>query len=179
MRKYGCLGMRSVVNSVIPARMKNVSAGNKENTVSHGSPASQCGKGRIHPPTHSVTAIDDTAIIAEYSARKNSDQRKPLYSVWKPAVSSDSASGRSKGARLVSATMATAKMKNAISPSGKNLKMNHVCCAYCACTIPIMLRVPVPESLRLVIRIAEITASPMATSYETICALERSAPISG
>ena len=65
--------------------------------------------------------------MAEYSARKNKDQRNPLYSVWNPAVNSDSASGKSKGARLVSATMATAKIANAISPSGKNLKMNHSC----------------------------------------------------
>ena len=126
-----------------------------------------------------MTAIEETAIIAEYSARKNKDQRKPLYSVWKPAVNSDSASGKSNGARLVSATMAMAKMPKPIRPSGKNLKMNHSPCASCACTMPIMLRVPVLWSLRLVIRITETTASPMATSYETICALERSAPIKG
>src|SRR5437588_9668410 len=101
--------------------------GIREKTNSQVGPLSAFGKGRSHPPSHSVTAIDDTAIIAEYSARKNSDQRKPLYSVWKPAVNSDSASGKSKGARLVSATIATAKMKNAMSPSGKNLKINQVC----------------------------------------------------
>ena len=42
-----------------------------------------------------------------YSARKYSAQRKPLYSVMYPATSSDSASGRSNGARLVSAIDAT------------------------------------------------------------------------
>ena len=45
--------------------------------------------------------------------------------------------------------------------------------------MPIMLSVPVPVSLRLVIMMTDTTASPIATSYETICALERSAPISG
>jgi hypothetical protein len=127
-----------------------------------------------------VTAIDETAIIAEYSARKNSDQRKPLYSVWKPAVSSDSASGRSNGARLVSATMATAKMKNAINPSGKNLKMNQV--SPCA-----SLRLHDADHAQRAGALgvqaghqnAETTARPIAISYETICALERSAPISG
>src|SRR5579864_1346327 len=153
--------------------------GKSEKTRSQVDPASALGNGRSHPPSHSVTAIDETAIMAEYSARKNKDQRKPLYSVWKPAVNSDSASGRSKGARLVSATMAIAKIKNPTSPSGKNLKMNHSPCACCACTMPIMLSVPVLVSLRLVIRMTETTASPMATSYETICALERSAPING
>src|ERR1700685_3984025 len=104
----------------------------KENACSQVGPLSRFGNGRSHPPSQSVTAMDETAIMAEYSARKNNDQRKPLYSVWKPAVSSDSASAISKGARLVSATIATAKMKKAIRPSGKNLKMNHMPCACCA-----------------------------------------------
>src|SRR5580765_6852291 len=111
---------------------RNVTPGNSAKTRSHVDPFNQFGNGRNHPPSHSVTAIDDTAIIAEYSARKNKDQRNPLYSVWNPAVNSDSASGKSKGARLVSATMATAKMKNPTSPSGKNLKMNHSPCFNCA-----------------------------------------------
>src|ERR1700681_2671385 len=153
--------------------------GKSEKTKSQVGPVSALGNGRNHPPSHNVTAIEETAIMAEYSARKNKDQRKPLYSVWKPAVNSDSASGRSKGARLVSATMAMAKMPNPIRPRGKNLKTNHSPCASCACTIPIMLSVPVLWSLRLVIKMTETTASPMATSYETICALERNAPISG
>src|ERR1700692_2151652 len=116
--------------------------GKSEKTRSHVELCRRFGNGRSHPPSQSVTAMEDTAIMAEYSARKNKDQRKPLYSVWKPAVNSDSASGRSKGARLVSATMATAKIKNAIRPRGKNLKTNQVSCAACACTIPIMLKVP-------------------------------------
>src|ERR1041385_254207 len=62
------------------------------------------GKGRIHPPQKSVTAIADTVSMLAYSARKNRENLKPLYSVWKPATSSDSASGRSNGARLVSPT---------------------------------------------------------------------------
>src|ERR1700730_13106633 len=117
--------------------------GKRENTRSQVELRSKFGNGRSHPPSQSVTAIEETAIMAEYSAKKNNDQRKPLHSVWKPAVNSDSASGRSKGARLVSATIAIAKIKNPTSPSGKNLKMNHSPCACCACTMPIMLSVPV------------------------------------
>src|SRR5262249_40533932 len=49
-------------------------------------------------------AMADTVIMLAYSARKNRENLKPLYSVWKPATSSDSASGKSKGARFVSAT---------------------------------------------------------------------------
>ena len=41
-----------------------------------------------------------TANMLPYSAMKKNDQRKPLYSVWKPATSSLSASARSNGARL-------------------------------------------------------------------------------
>src|SRR2546427_4428905 len=121
--------MRAVLQKHIAARKRKVIPGMSENARSHVGPVSALGKGRSHPTSQSVTAIDDTAIIAEYSARKNSDQRNPLYSVWKPAVNSDSASGRSNGARLVSATIATAKMKNAISPSGKNLNINQACCS--------------------------------------------------
>src|SRR5215831_17766599 len=125
-RKYGCLGMRATPTKQKIAKMRKVTPGITEKTRSHVSPLNQVGNGRSQPPSHRVTAIDETAIMAEYSARKNNDQRKPLYSVWKPAVSSDSASGRSKVARLVSATMAMAKITKAISPRGKNLKTNHV-----------------------------------------------------
>src|ERR1700691_6689266 len=159
--------MRAALKKQIAAKNRNAAPGKNEKKKFQVALLRRFGKGRNHPPSHSVTAIDETAIMAEYSARKNNDQRKPLYSVWNPAVSSDSASARSNGARLVSATMATAKMKNAINPSGKNLKMNHSPCACCACTIPIMLRGPVPSALRLVIRTADTTANPMATSYET------------
>src|SRR5215472_779747 len=110
----------------ISARPPNVRQGNNEKMKSHVGPLSPLGNGRIHPPSQRVTAIDETAIIAAYSASINNDQRRPLYSVWKPAVNSDSASGRSKGARFVSATMAMAKTTKAISPSGKNLKMNQI-----------------------------------------------------
>src|SRR5262249_38963156 len=64
------------------------------------------GNGRSQPPQNSVTATADTTKMLAYSARKYSAQRKPLYSVWNPATSSDSASGRSNGARLVSAVAA-------------------------------------------------------------------------
>src|SRR6202040_473263 len=108
---------------------RNATPGTNEKAKSQVGPSSRFGKGRSHPPSHRVTAMDETAIIAEYSARKNKDQRKPLYSVWNPAVSSDSASGKSKGARLVSATMAMAKIVKAMMPSGKNLKMNQMPCS--------------------------------------------------
>src|SRR5579863_566924 len=116
--------MRAAPSRHSPASPKIVSAGMNENAVSQAPLLNQFGNGRSHPPSHRVTAMDETASMAAYSARKNNDHRNPLYSVWKPATSSDSASGRSKGARLVSATIAMAKIANARKPSGKNLKMN-------------------------------------------------------
>src|SRR6202451_3407160 len=117
--------MRAALKKQIAAKNRNAAPGKNEKKKFQVALWRRFGKARNHPPSQSVTAIDDTAIIAEYSARKNNDQRKPLYSVWNPAVNSDSASGKSKGARFGSATIAMAKITNAISPSGKNLKMNH------------------------------------------------------
>jgi hypothetical protein len=56
------------------------------------------------------------AIIEPYSAKKNSAKPILEYSTLKPETSSDSASGRSKGARFVSAKMETKNSKN----KGKN-----------------------------------------------------------
>ena len=56
--------------------------------------------------------------MAAYSAKKKNDQRRPEYSVWKPATSSDSDSGRSKGARLLAARLAMKKTKNAAKANG-------------------------------------------------------------
>ena len=52
-----------------------------------------------------MVASAETVTMLTYSARKNSANLIEEYSVWKPPTSSDSASGRSKGARLVSPTM--------------------------------------------------------------------------
>ena len=57
-----------------------------------------------HPPKNKVAPIAQTTNMFTYSARKNKANFIPEYSVWKPAVSSDSASAKSKGALLVSAT---------------------------------------------------------------------------
>src|SRR2546428_9650868 len=43
--------------------------------------AATLGNGRSHPPKKRVTANDETVIMLAYSAMKNSENRKPLYSV--------------------------------------------------------------------------------------------------
>src|SRR5215470_7241231 len=82
---------------------------------SRNASAEMLGKGRSQPPQKSVTAIADTVIMLAYSARKNRENLKPLYSVWNPATSSDSASGKSNGARFVSATP---QIKKRMKPTG-------------------------------------------------------------
>ena len=50
-------------------------------------------------------------MISMYSTSRKEPKRIPPYSVMKPWTSSASASGRSKGARLVSAKPATMKIR--------------------------------------------------------------------
>src|SRR6266571_2936132 len=71
----------------------------------------EAGKGDSHPPKNKIEHRHETVIMLVYSAMKNIANLKLAYSVWKPATSSDSASGKSNGARFVSATAATKKQK--------------------------------------------------------------------
>src|SRR4051794_28330107 len=73
---------------------------------------SDSGHGACQPPRNSVVASADTVMTLMYSARKNIANLIEAYSVWKPATSSVSASGRSNGARLGSPTIAMRYMRN-------------------------------------------------------------------
>src|SRR6476646_10589067 len=64
-----------------------------------------------HPPKKRVVTMAQTVTTLEYSAMKKKENFIALYSVWYPAISSDSASGKSKGRRLVSAKPEIRKMK--------------------------------------------------------------------
>src|SRR6478609_2071990 len=70
-------------------------------------PSQNCvmGQGARQPPRNSVVARAETVTMLTYSAKKNRANFSEVYSVWKPPTSSPSASGRSKGARLVSPTI--------------------------------------------------------------------------
>src|SRR5919107_1902913 len=81
------------------------------------------GIGPAQPPRKSVAPIAETANTLAYSARKNRANRMPLYSVWNPAASSDSASIRSNGVRFVSAMPEIKKTMKARKPQG--VKTNH------------------------------------------------------
>ena len=65
-----------------------------------GRRTARTGSGRPSRPGRASAPIAETAKTLAYSARKNRAKRMPLYSVWKPAASSDSASIRSNGVRL-------------------------------------------------------------------------------
>jgi hypothetical protein len=65
-----------------------------------------------HPPKNKTTVRTLIRIIEPYSARKNNANPILAYSTLKPETNSDSASGKSKGARLVSARIDTKNIKN-------------------------------------------------------------------
>ncbi len=76
-------------------------------TCHRNSSALTFGNGGSQPPKNTVTATHEMMIIDVYSPRKKKANFTPEYSVLKPDTSSDSASGRSNGLRLVSATPET------------------------------------------------------------------------
>src|SRR3954466_9313641 len=83
--------------------------------------------GISHPPKNSVVTMAHTVTTLEYSAMKKNENFMAEYSVWYPAMSSDSASGRSNGRRLVSAKPEIRKMKND-RKSGSTYQ-SAVCCS--------------------------------------------------
>lgn len=64
------------------------------------------------PPKKTITERHDITIIELYSARKNKANPILEYSTLNPETSSDSASGKSKGALLVSAKILIKNIKN-------------------------------------------------------------------
>src|SRR5215212_11802060 len=67
----------------------------------------------VQPPKKSAVARQQLTSMDEYSASMKKANFMAEYSVWYPATSSDSASGRSNGVRLFSAFIDTKKMKKA------------------------------------------------------------------
>src|SRR5690349_14766833 len=98
-----------------------------------------------------------------------------------PATSSDSASTRSNGGRLVSASAEMKKMMN-IGNSGSQYQFSTVSqgspisvaspCVFCASTIADRLSEPTQSSTVMMTK-------PIETSYDTIWAAERSADRNG
>src|SRR4029453_14130338 len=89
----------------------------------------------------------------------------------KPATSSDSASTRSNGGRLVSARAEIKKTTN-IGNSGSQYQLNSPYLPFCAATIADRFKEPAHSKTVMMTK-------PIETSYETICAAERSAARNG
>src|SRR3546814_10362059 len=79
--------------------------------------------GGSQPPRNRIEVIALIRIMLAYSPRKKSAKAIAEYSEKYPATSSDSASGRSKGARLVSASAEMKKITN-IGRSGSQYQEN-------------------------------------------------------
>lgn len=103
------------------------------------------------PPKKKHIVKEAITNILLYSPKKNIAKIIPEYSTLYPATISASASGKSKGALLVSAKTATQKMHI----KGKNGKTNQT--LFCASTILYIFNDPVHEIITKTIKLIEIS----------------------
>src|SRR5262245_65209 len=78
--------------------------------ANHSAVNGQSGTGDSQPPRKKIVVVVLIRMMFAYSPRKNRPNDIDEYSAKKPATSSDSPSGRSKGTRLVSASAEMKKM---------------------------------------------------------------------
>jgi hypothetical protein len=121
-------------------------------------------RGGNQPPKNKITIIVDINNILLYSPKKNIAKIILEYSTLYPATNSASASGKSKGALLVSAIIEIKK----IIALGNNGKTNH---PFFACDIIISKKFNDPDN-----KITGRITKPIETSYEIIWAAERNDP---
>src|SRR6185295_5511385 len=95
-----------------------------------------------------IDAIAHMVVMATYSPSMNSRYGVEPYSTMNPATSSDSASTRSNGGRLVSASAETKKTTN-IGSSGSQYHWNMPNGPSCACTILVRLSEPAHNSTQM------------------------------
>src|SRR6266581_9565228 len=108
------------------ANMKNTSQILRPNQMIPGTQVNgTMASGGSQPPRKSTEASAHIRRTEAYSPRKNNRKAVEEYSTWKPATSSDSASTRSNGGRLVSASAETKKMTN-IGRSGSQCQSRKV-----------------------------------------------------
>src|SRR5438445_9154632 len=97
--------------------------------------------GGSQPPRNRIVAIAHIVVIATYSPSMNKRYGDDPYSTMNPATSSDSASTRSNGGRLVSASAEMKKMMN-IGKSGSQYQPSRPHLVSCAATIAVRLSEP-------------------------------------
>src|SRR5579871_4112716 len=95
------------------ANRKNMNSAFSTNQITPGTRVNgKNGIGESQPPRNRMVAIEHMVAMATYSPSMNIMYGAEPYSTMKPATSSDSASTRSKGGRLVSASAETKKITN-------------------------------------------------------------------
>src|SRR5262245_39117321 len=147
--------------------MKNTESALRRNHTMPGTQVNgRTASGGSHPPRNRMVVMAHMVAMATYSPSMNSMYGVEPYSTMKPATSSDSASTRSNGGRLVSAR---AEMKNTtnIGNSGSQYQFRNVTdgnprrlaspCSACASTISLRLSVPAHSN-------TVIITNPMETS---------------
>src|SRR5437773_1096393 len=103
------------------------------------------GNGGSQPPMNRIVVIAHMVAIATYSPSMNIMYGVEPYSTMKPATSSDSASTRSNGGRLVSASAETKNTTN-IGSSGSQYQPNSPSFVFCASTIAVRFSEPAHNS---------------------------------
>src|ERR1700751_2192565 len=139
------------------ANMKNTKVALSTNQTSPGIQVNGAtGNGGSQPPRNMMVAMAHMVATATYSPSMNIMYGVEPYSTMKPATSSDSASTRSNGGRLVSAS---AEMKNTtnIENSGSQYQLNRPNFPFCAATIADRFNEPAHSS-------TVIMTKPMETS---------------
>src|SRR5687768_3838463 len=141
--------------------MKNTKKDFSRNQTTPGTQVNGAtGNGGSQPPMNRIVVIAHMVAIATYSPSMNIMYGVEPYSTMKPATSSDSASTRSNGGRLVSAS---AEMKNTmnIGNSGSQYQPSRPHFVFCASTMSVMRSEPTHSSTVMMTK-------PMETSYDTI-----------
>src|SRR6266487_2417354 len=126
--------------------MKNMKNSLSENQMT---PGIQLNGGRStggnQPPRNRIVAIAHIVVIATYSPSMNSRYGVEPYSTMKPATNSDSASTRSNGGRLVSASAETKNTMN-IGNSGSQYQPRRPKRVFCASTMSVIRSEPTQSS---------------------------------
>src|SRR5437899_10287124 len=124
------------------ANRKNTSSALSENQTIPGSQVKGgIGNGGSQPPMNRIVHIAHIVTIATYSPSMNIMYGVEPYSTMKPATSSDSASTRSNGVRLVSAS-AEMKKTTTIGNNGSQNQLNSPKRPFCASTMAVRLSAP-------------------------------------
>src|SRR5215510_7301547 len=117
------------------ANRKNMNSALSTNQITPGTQVNGAnGNGGSQPPRNRIAAMAHMVPMATYSPSMNIMYGVEPYSTMKPATSSDSASTRSNGGRLVSASAETKNTPN-IGRSGSQYQPNMPKRVSCAATI--------------------------------------------